>query len=46
MQGTQDYEASIFTGEDEIFSFERAVSRLMEMQGKEYWNSNIRNHLQ
>ncbi|XP_064405244.1 AFG1-like ATPase [Halichondria panicea] len=45
-EGTQDYEASIFTGEDEIFSFERAVSRLMEMQGKEYWNSDIKTHLQ
>ncbi|CAG8579024.1 4873_t:CDS:2 [Gigaspora rosea] len=30
----------IFTGEEEIFAFERAVSRLMEMQGQE-WISKI-----
>eukprot|EP00730_Choanoeca_flexa_P001225 TRINITY_DN10538_c0_g1_i4.p1 TRINITY_DN10538_c0_g1~~TRINITY_DN10538_c0_g1_i4.p1 ORF type:complete len:449 (+),score=87.81 TRINITY_DN10538_c0_g1_i4:114-1460(+) len=29
--------ASIFTGEDEIFAWQRLVSRLGEMQSKEYW---------
>ena len=37
-QGSQDYTASIFTGEEEIFAFERTVSRLIEMQGEEYWS--------
>lgn len=37
-QGSQDYTASIFTGEEEIFAFERTVSRLVEMQGEEYWS--------
>ncbi len=37
-QGSQDYSASIFTGEEEIFAFERTVSRLVEMKGEEYWN--------
>ena len=37
-QKDQDYEASIFTGEEEIFAFERTVSRLREMQGEEYWS--------
>lgn len=37
-QKDQEYEASIFTGEEEIFAFERTVSRLREMQGKEYWS--------
>ena len=39
MQGTANYTASIFTGEEEIFAFERSVSRLVEMQGDEYLNS-------
>ncbi|XP_061167466.1 AFG1-like ATPase [Saccostrea echinata] len=30
--------ASIFTGEEELFAFERTVSRLTEMQTEEYWN--------
>ena len=33
-------EASIFTGQEEIFAFERTVSRLTEMQGEEYWTSS------
>jgi hypothetical protein len=28
--------SSIFTGEEEMFAFERAVSRLIEMQGEEW----------
>ena len=38
LQKDQEYEASIFTGEEEIFAFERTVSRLREMQGEEYWS--------
>ncbi|RUS85860.1 hypothetical protein EGW08_006344 [Elysia chlorotica] len=29
--------SSIFTGEEELFAFERVISRLTEMQTKEYW---------
>ncbi|XP_022089927.1 AFG1-like ATPase isoform X2 [Acanthaster planci] len=31
--------ASIFTGEEELFAFERTISRLTEMQTEEYWTS-------
>lgn len=31
-------QSSIFTGEEELFAFERTVSRLTEMQTEEYWN--------
>lgn len=33
-------QASIFTGEEEVFAFERTMSRLREMQGEEYWNTD------
>jgi protein AFG1 len=29
--------ASIFTGEEELFAFERTKSRLNEMQTADYW---------
>ena len=29
--------ASIFTGQEEIFAFDRTVSRLSEMQTSDYW---------
>lgn len=29
--------ASIFTGDEEIFAFDRTMSRLSEMQTCEYW---------
>lgn len=29
--------ASVFSGHEEMFAFERTVSRLTEMQTKEYW---------
>ncbi|KAH9503569.1 AFG1-like ATPase [Bulinus truncatus] len=32
--------SSIFTGEEEIFAFDRVVSRLTQMQTKEYWDTN------
>ena len=43
---SQDYsikQASIFTGEEELFAFERTVSRLTEMQTADYWQ-NSRSH--
>ena len=39
LQGSANHSASIFTGEEEIFAFERTVSRLVEMQGDDYLNS-------
>jgi len=36
----QNTNSPIFTGEEEVFAFERAVSRLIEMQGKE-WTSKV-----
>ena len=32
-----DTSASVFTGEEEMFAFDRTISRLYEMQKKEYW---------
>ena len=37
LQGSVDSKASIFTGEEELFAFDRAVSRLVEMQSTAYW---------
>lgn len=34
-----DAAASVFTGEDEIFSFDRTISRISQMQTKEYWKA-------
>lgn len=31
-------DASVFSGEEELFAFDRTISRLTEMQTKEYWN--------
>lgn len=33
-----DQSASIFSGEEEMFAFDRTVSRLSEMQTESYWN--------
>ncbi|KAJ0008607.1 hypothetical protein NQD34_016022 [Periophthalmus magnuspinnatus] len=33
---------SIFSGEEEMFAFQRTVSRLTEMQTEEYWNEGDR----
>ncbi|XP_044259167.1 putative ATPase N2B [Tribolium madens] len=32
--------ASIFTGDEEIFAFDRTISRLTQMQSEEYWNTD------
>lgn len=34
----QDANANVFSGDEEIFAFERTVSRLTEMQSSAYWN--------
>lgn len=33
----EDHKANIFTGEEELFAFDRTVSRLAEMQTSQYW---------
>uniref|UniRef100_A0A1B6CUE1 AAA+ ATPase domain-containing protein n=2 Tax=Clastoptera arizonana TaxID=38151 RepID=A0A1B6CUE1_9HEMI len=35
--GTENATSNLFTGDEEIFAFDRTVSRLSEMQTKEYW---------
>ncbi|NXA07746.1 AFG1L ATPase, partial [Sapayoa aenigma] len=35
-------ELSMFTGEEEVFAFQRTVSRLTEMQTEQYWNDGDR----
>ncbi|XP_041463678.1 AFG1-like ATPase [Lytechinus variegatus] len=37
-RGSELSHASIFTGEEELFAFERTISRLMEMQTEDYWS--------
>ncbi|XP_025205721.1 putative ATPase N2B [Melanaphis sacchari] len=32
--------ANVFTGDEEIFAFDRTVSRLIEMQSIDYWKNN------
>ena len=39
LQASEAQPASIFTGEEELFAFDRTVSRLKEMQTQEYWNT-------
>ncbi|XP_058804936.1 putative ATPase N2B isoform X2 [Phymastichus coffea] len=36
--GTDDHKSNIFTGEEELFAFDRTVSRLAEMQTAAYWD--------
>lgn len=36
--GETDLTANIFSGEEEIFAFDRTLSRLTEMQSEEYWS--------
>lgn len=35
--GDVNAQSNIFTGEEEMFAFDRTVSRLAEMQTPEYW---------
>ncbi|XP_066584950.1 putative ATPase N2B [Prorops nasuta] len=35
--GSDDQKSNIFTGEEEIYAFDRTVSRLAEMQTLQYW---------
>ncbi|XP_030762473.1 putative ATPase N2B [Sitophilus oryzae] len=35
--GESDLTANIFTGEEEIFAFDRTMSRLAEMKSEDYW---------
>lgn len=35
---------TLFTAEEEIFAFQRTVSRLMEMQTEAYWMEGDRSH--
>ncbi|XP_076444893.1 AFG1-like ATPase isoform X2 [Babylonia areolata] len=37
---SQNQHASIFTGEEELFAFDRTISRLTEMQTQEYWDTD------
>lgn len=37
--GKEDATANVFTGDEEIFAFDRTLSRLSEMQTQEYWDS-------
>lgn len=36
---SSEAKTSIFTGEEELFAFDRTISRLSEMQSKEYWDA-------
>ncbi|KAG8176053.1 hypothetical protein JTE90_006834 [Oedothorax gibbosus] len=40
-KGSENADASLFSGEEEVFAFDRTVSRLTEMQTEEYWNSRL-----
>ncbi|CAG9858222.1 unnamed protein product [Phyllotreta striolata] len=35
--GEKDFTANIFTGQEELFAFDRTLSRLSEMQSEDYW---------
>ncbi|XP_054163131.1 putative ATPase N2B isoform X2 [Oppia nitens] len=37
--GSEHSKANIFSGQEEVFAFERTISRITEMQTKDYWNS-------
>ncbi|KAK6056138.1 hypothetical protein COOONC_06356, partial [Cooperia oncophora] len=34
-----DVRANVFSGEEELFAYDRTVSRLYEMQSSHYWNA-------
>ncbi|XP_015591803.1 putative ATPase N2B isoform X2 [Cephus cinctus] len=35
--GSDNHKSNIFTGDEELFAFDRTVSRLSEMQTRDYW---------
>lgn len=35
--GSDDHKSNLFTGEEELFAFDRTISRLAEMQTSQYW---------
>lgn len=37
VKGSENASSNIFTGDEEIFAFDRTVSRLSEMQTQDYW---------
>jgi protein AFG1 len=38
----KDLKSSLFTGEEELFAFQRAVSRLVEMQGLPWLGQDLK----
>uniref|UniRef100_A0A1B0C3T9 Uncharacterized protein n=1 Tax=Glossina palpalis gambiensis TaxID=67801 RepID=A0A1B0C3T9_9MUSC len=40
----KDAGANVFTGEEELFAFDRTISRLYEMQSKVYWEKWTKLH--
>ncbi|XP_022046129.2 lactation elevated protein 1 homolog B isoform X1 [Acanthochromis polyacanthus] len=44
LSGAAAERLSLFTAEEEIFAFQRTVSRLMEMQTESYWVEGDRSH--
>ncbi|RZF35898.1 hypothetical protein LSTR_LSTR014844 [Laodelphax striatellus] len=36
--GEENSQANVFTGDEELFAFDRTISRLSEMQTKDYWD--------
>jgi len=44
-ENTGSLDAGVFSGEEEIFAFDRTISRLTEMQTKEYWKKWNTAHL-
>ncbi|XP_022900557.1 putative ATPase N2B [Onthophagus taurus] len=39
VKGDANLSANVFSGDEEIFAFDRTLSRLSEMQTKEYWDA-------
>uniref|UniRef100_A0A1A9V5B0 AAA+ ATPase domain-containing protein n=1 Tax=Glossina austeni TaxID=7395 RepID=A0A1A9V5B0_GLOAU len=42
--GSKEAGASVFTGQEELFAFDRTISRLYEMQSKVYWEKWAKPH--
>ena len=43
---TGSLSAGVFSGEEELFAFDRTISRMTEMQTKDYWKKWNTHHLQ